>query len=367
MKTASGFILPVIMSAAVLAGCTTTMQGPSALPGRVTDAGPQRFHGDVSQVGLWVTSTNSGWLFGFNKGATKMLAMSDLSEAGCYGPRTVKVDHEQNIWVACESLMPQYGGSTAFGGEQESNNGGNPVYNYSFDAYSQCIRVAHGEGAPPGTQCAAKSFDGGWDSKGHVFAELSIGYRVRGDQVSYLNPGFYWWNAKKRYDRPTFIQVSSYCRPFCYIYYMDTDNAGNIWFDFATQPMGYGPGAGLGEVTNPTTSPSVKIVLPPGTYKDPGGVYVSNHGKALNVTDTSTGKTYQYHLPVTESANPFNVLGPAGIGPVSGGFNEAETALALVDSRGIDIGKLPENTWRTRQEKNCCLPFGGAAYTPSDK
>jgi hypothetical protein len=367
------------MSAAVLAGCTTTSQGPSALPGRVTDAGPQRFHGDVSQVGLWVTSTSSDWLFGFNKGATKMLTMSDLSEAGCFGPRTVKVDHEQNIWVACESLTPQYGGGTNFGGEQEYIHGGSGyVQNYSFDAFDECLKIAHGEGLPPGARCTAKSFDGGTDNKGHVFAELSLGYRVNGgNETIYFSPGFYWWNAKKPYDRAKFIQVSKgYCLPFCYIYYMDTDNAGNIWFDFATQPMGYGPAAGLGEVTHPTTSPAVKIILPPGTYKNPGGVYVSGHGTVLNVTDTAVGKTYQYHLPVTESASPFNVLAPKkhrrhdgyNGGPVAGGFNQTETAFALVDSRGwIDIGKLPENTWLFRQKKNCCLPFGGAAYTPSDK
>ena len=135
---------------------------------------------------------------------------------------------------------------------------------------------------------------------------------------------------------------------------MDTDSSGNIWFDFSTSAAGDKGYGGLGEVTNPTTSPSVRIVLPAGTYGFPGGVYVSCHGSVLEVTDQESRETYQYRLPVTKMSEPFNVLGPTetkyGVGnPVSGGFNKAETAFALADLKWIDTRgrSRPKVTART--------------------
>lgn len=154
---------------------------------------------------------------------------------------------------------------------------------------------------------------------------------------------------------------------------MDVDAAGNLWFTFS----GYKQstyGFGLGEVTNPTTNPQFTIVESVGTYGFFGGVYVSNGGGALNVIDQKSRTISQYHLPLSPSGAPFKVLGPTrqnafGIGdPVSGGFNKAESKMAIGDTGGwFDIGKVSSNAWSDVANPNFYSGIDGAAYTPSDK
>ena len=302
-------------------------------------------------------------LYGMNKKGDELLATIDVGRNQCYSPVTVKVDHKRHVWVACEDLNSA--SPAEFGGEQEYGSAGTVENSYTYDATQFC---GSGYGF-----CVAESFDGGADNQGHVFAELSAGWTVIGQEVHYMNPGFYWWNAKGSAAPGSFIRVSRYCKPFCAIYYMDADRAGNIWFDFTIAHDGAG-GAGLGEVTNPTTSPSVKIVLPAGTLGYPGGVYVSNHGSVLNVTDQDSRETYQYHLPVTKTSKPFDVLGPTLMSsgsegrPIAGGFNKADSALALGDFYGwLDLGKVPANTWSISAKADCAGPCLGIAFTPSDK
>jgi len=321
----------------------------------------QQFHRDAGEVRMWGSNFLDSYLYGLNKKGDEVTTI-DIARNQCYSPVTVKVDHKQNAWVACETLYPHY--PALFGGEQEYGSDGTLEQSYAFDASRFC-----GSGYE---FCAAESFDGGADNEGHVFAELSAGDTVIGHVAQYMNPGFYWWNAKDP-TAGTFIRASRYCKPFCAIDYMDTDRAGNIWFDF-TIAQGSAGGSGLGEVTNPTTSPTVKIVLPAGTYGSPGGVYVSNHASVLNVTDQDSRETYQYHLPVRKTSKPFKVLGPTPIGsgsegrPTTGGFNKADSALALGDFHGwVDVGKLPANAWSMRAKADCKGPCLGVAYTPSDK
>ncbi len=344
--------------AALLAACSTTAQGLTSLPNASSHSNGTVGDGKAAKVALWASNTPESYLFGVNGALTKTVDIIDTKSNGCYEPAAIKVDHEQNIWVACEEVNPT---SRQFGGELEYGSNGAFKRSYGFSP-AQCDSRS---------DCYAVSYDGGPDKFGHVFAELSAGNFYYLPHWN-LNPGFYWWNAGDPSAPATFIQASLYCAPFCQISYMDTDNSGNIWFSFAGPSIGKREyPAGLGEVTNPTTSPSVKVVLRPGTFKGASGVYVSGDGTVLNVTDSVTRKTYQYRLPVKRNSKPFNILGPTarrhGMGvPVSGGFNEDESELALGDSFGwIDIGQIRTNTWSIYPKPDfACL---GAAFTPSDK
>ena len=382
------YIVSVCAAALMLAGCSTMSPFQTSVPGSSAEITalqasgelpapvprqvlqrqlqqiqgkprPRRLHVDGGKVALWASYAFYSDLLGLNKKVDKVLVDVDTSASNCFTPVTVKVDHKQNVWIACEELNPHYPAN--FGGEQEYSSSGTVEQSYAFDASRYCVSGYR--------FCAAESLDGGPDNRGHVFAELSGGDSVVGSGTPhFMNPGFYWWDANDPSGPGTFIRASRYCKPLCAIYYMDTDNSGNIWFDFATGDNG--SGAGLGEITNPTSSPSVKIVLPAGTYQYPAGVYVSKHGAVLNVTDQGTRYTYQYRLPVKPTSTPFNVLGPAIGLPIAGGFNKTESALALGDyASGINIGKLPANRWST---KGCGLksnesPCWGVAYTPSGK
>jgi hypothetical protein len=371
MRGVSGlkrYALSVCAGAVIVAGCSVTPQRSSNLPDSSAAvmprlpsyADPATLLASSTKVALWVSYKIFGNLLGLDKGGNVVVTV-DAWDNGCTPPLTVKVDHEQNVWVACQFLNPPY----LWGGEQEYSSSGTVKRSYAFDASRFC-----GSGY---SRCAAQSWDGGWDNKGHVFAELSEGTWLFGSTnsrvVHNMRLGFFWWNANDPSGPATFIRASRYCKPMCGVYYMDTDRAGNIWFDFSS--TGY-PGlkGGLGEVTNPTTSPSVRVVFPAGTYQQPGGVYVSGHGTVLNVTDELAQLIYQYHLPVTRTSRPFNVLGPTRGAPLSGGFNKAESAMALGDLRsGIHIGNLRANLWSLYA---CYVPHesspcSGAAFTPSDK
>jgi hypothetical protein len=194
--------------------------------------------------------------------------------------------------------------------------------------------------------CYFSSLDGGWDSKGHVFTELSEG--VDEDTHQGIIPGFVWWNANDKSAGSTFISAASkYCSATCTVYHMDVDAKGNIWFDFL------GEAAGLGEVKNPTTNPSISVVFPEGMSGQPGGVYINDRTQILNLVDETSRMIYRYHLPVKTHSKPFQTLGPTdkdlwGEGqPDTGGFNRDDTKVALGDEFGwLDIGTVATNSWK---------------------
>jgi hypothetical protein len=354
-----------------------TLQAEGKLPGPVSrralqwqlkqiqgKSRPQyHYHYHNPGVALWASDSSYDYLLGMNESLNETVADIDTASNGCYDPLTVKVDRQRNVWTACEEIGPS--GSTNFGGEQEYSRYGTLEQSYGYNASGLC--------GSDYAFCWAISFDGGWDNQSHIFAELSDGLYESGGSFYNLGPGFYWWSANDPSGSATFIPASSYCSPICYVYYMDTDGSGNIWFDFYGI-NGEESGYGLAEVTKPTTSPSVNVILPPGTYLYAGGVYVSGHGTVLNVTDQDTRETYQYHLPVTPSSTPFNTLGPTATNleslgePVSGGFNITESALTFGDVYGwLDAGIIRANKWTVAPNANCYAGCDGAAYTPSDK
>ncbi len=191
--------------------------------------------------------------------------------------------------------------------------------------------------------------------------------------------GFVYWTGGPS-STPTFITLPSTTGPINYetVYYMDVNARGNIYFDYYgcenTSP--YSCGYGLAEVRKPT-SPSYTVIplLAPGSIQFPGGVYVSNGGYTLNVTDQLLRTTSRYHLPISPSSTPFRTLGPTapnffGLGdPVSGGFNPSGLRFGLGDAYGwIDVGRTHAlNQLRDVATTSCGFGCEGFAFTPSDK
>lgn len=314
--------------------------------------------GHGGAVALWVTNTDYSYLLGLN---TKYAAVKaiDTEANGCYEPITVKVDAQRNGWTACEFNNSFNGGAEV---EYPTGKGAPVTYSWLPGTSSGC---------PASETCYAVQFDGGPDTRGHVYAEVSSQYYCTATECPNAPVGFVWWDAGDPSATQNFIQAPSWVTR---VYYMDNDSKGNIWFDYQYCPTSECE-FGLGEVIHPTRKrPKFLKILPPGALEFAGGVYVSDHGKILNVTDQLTRATYQYTLPVSPSASPINTLGPTtanlfGNGdPVAGGFNQTETNLAFGDAYGwLDLGTVKKNKWTTETSINFSPSLSGAAYTPSDK
>ena len=319
-----------------------------------------RFHGDTASVGIWASNPTYGFLIGQNKRGIKTIATIDAQANGCYYPQAVKIDRARNIWTGCE-FNAQYNG----GAVQEYSRAGNLVNTYSW------------------TLCPPSSGDCNTDAYGYdgaanaseVFAAVAQ-YQLQictPSCVTSYGSGFEHWPANSPFVTPTFISLP-YGSPVLSVYYMDLDSLGNIWFDYYGQ-SGSDYGFGLAEITSPTSS-SWQFVsrLPIGSIACPGGVYVSNGGNKLNVTDACARTISQYALPWAPSEEPTAVLGPtllniAGYGePIAGGFNRGDTSIVQGDGYGwLDIGTVSSNAWKSVSSFNFAGEVEGAAYTPSDK
>jgi hypothetical protein len=311
---------------------------------------------------IWVTDPSEDYLVGQNSKGNKTVAAIDLKNLFSYPvyyPITVKVDHSQNIWVTNE-----YNGGGNGGDVFELSSTGTLESSYEW---SYCGYVA--------PRCTGYGFDSAVTAT-KLFVAAAYYTNTVGSQTD-DGTGFAVFGIGCPYCGSKFIRIGStalgtYCSPVCSVYYTDSDPSGNVWFDFE----GYNGsvyGAGLGEISNTGSSPTVSIVLPAGTYGFAGGVYVSDGGQTLNVTDQNSRTTYQYHLPVMPSSTPFHQLGPTkanyiGFGdPVSGGFNKSESNIAFGDADDwVDMGAVHSNKWKAVLSQSFQSPMG-AAFTPSDK
>ncbi|HTV74053.1 MAG TPA: hypothetical protein VME66_10140 [Candidatus Acidoferrales bacterium] len=317
---------------------------------------------NAKAVTLWIANTAFGTLLGVDRSRTKVVDEIDVASEGCLDPVGVRVDHSQNIWVACQSEPSK---TIADGSsEQEYSSSGKLLERYEWSA--PCPSSASSCGA-------LGANDGGPDNGGHVFASLAAAAILVSGAQQNLDSGFFWWPANKPKSTPTFISLGAYCQPICQPLFMDTDASGNIWFTYRGV-TGSQQGFGLGEVTDPTTDPQIVTIFAPGKYELGFGVFTSDAQTKLNVVDAGKRDIYQYELPVTSASAPLKTLGPTASGfdswgqPITGGFNKAETRLALGDQFGwLNVGATASNIWTGALNVDFLPYVLGASYTPSDR
>jgi hypothetical protein len=401
-------IVSFLVSAALLAGCSSSSQGTSALPGSgsTQSMGNQvgafplmptgksnslellklqaegKLRGPVPTkvlqaqlkqlethpsvhfnlrsngggVGIWTAMTNYDYLLGTNKSGKKVTAAIETSTNDCDSPITVKIDHTQNIWTACEKYT-----ATGQSAAQEYSSGGTLENTYEVGCPES------GSNSCEGSTNKAYGFDTAENSS-YVFAALQyFDFDICDPSCNPVTGGgFEYWPAGDPTATPKLIALP-YGDPVYGVYYADVDVNGNLWFNY--EGCVTYCGIGIAELQNPT-SPSaslVEIANPP-CCSTPvaGGVYASNGGRTINVLDQGTRIITQYDL----SGNKTGALGPVVVlgDPVAMGFNSTDTKIVAGDCDGwLDIGKVSTNKWRPEKpvEVSSCLE--GAAYTPSDK
>jgi hypothetical protein len=312
-------------------------------------------------VGLWVSSPYYDYIFGQSANGERTYAAIDTYSNGCYDPYGIKVDGSNNLWVAC------YSSSLGNGAVQEYASGAGTLSATYYEDLS-C------SGSPPSCYFQGYGNDVAFDSNGHVF-ESGSGYYCTYVSSSYVcTYGGYilWWSAGSPSSPPGLIHDPNL--EYRGDDFLDADNADNLYVGgygcVASSSCGYI----VDEIKHPTrASRTIANLIPPGTIEYIGGVYVSNDGTILNVTDQDTRKTLRYALPWT--GEQLHSLGPtkenlSGYGePVMGGFNQGDASQALGDVYGwIDIERVAKHKRSAVANYNFSYEnVFGAAYVPSDK
>ena len=313
-----------------------------------------------ASVGLWVADTDYAYLLGLSANGKSTINLVNLEPNNCYLPIGLKVDHQKNLWVAC-----QYDYSTfANGVIQEYSSAGVLLHSYNDTNYS-----CNSSGCSTNYE-AGYPIDVAWDSHGNVFASnIETATVSCNPSCTYTySPTVSWWPSSG--GNPTFITDPNMAANGAMLY-LDTDTAGNVYVDGNTSPD-YPGSPQLDEISNPTTNPTISNLIPPGTITYGGGVYVSTKGgvQTLNVTDQLARTISQYPLPFGALSR---VLGPTltnfqGNGdPISGGFNKLDTLQVTADGYSwLNVGKVNPNVYSALTNFNIGNPEG-AAYSPSDK
>jgi hypothetical protein len=306
-----------------------------------------------SSVSLWVSDLAYSYVIGTNGSGKQIVTAIDTGQNGCLDPNGIKVDHSLNLWVACS-----FNSSMANGVVQEYKPGSSTPFATFSDAGCNS----------PCTSFNASAQDVAFDSNGHVFAANGDSNECDPTCSAPLVAAV-WWPSNSPSSVPTPIEDPNINN---FGGFLDVDAAGNLYVT-GQGCIGTACGYLLDEIENPTgASPTVVNLIPPSFSADLEGVYVSNGGTVLNVTDGTSRKTSQYHLPWT--GVPLDKLGPtvqniAGFGqPVSGGFNYADKRLALGDEFGwVDIGRVATDAWTAATNIDINALNVGAAFVPSDK
>jgi hypothetical protein len=307
----------------------------------------------TAKVGIWISSPTTNYLIGVKRNGRDVTTAIDTATNGCYTPLGIKVDRYENLWVACNGNP----GNTYGLVQKYPLSRGSPSSQYEdvFSCGNDCTYDAYPE-------------DTAIDAGGHVYAT-----NVGGNQCMpscYFSSAYplVWWDAKTG-SPPVGIKDPDLSQAL----FLDADKSGNVYVDGEGCINGI-CGVLVDEISNPTSkTPVVTNLLPP-MSDSLTGVYVSNEGAVLNVTDATTRTTAQYALPYVAGEEPFNTLGPTqtnqtGDGePISGGFNKNDSLLAVGDYYGwIDLGRLPGNSWTAVTNVDLTQPDWSAAYIPSDK
>jgi hypothetical protein len=335
--------------ASLLAGCNTGTASPAIPASSAQFTRPQANAGGIN---IWAAAEQSSKVFGLSRGAKHVLEVISTERQPVKGgdPLTLKVDHARNLFVTDVS-----GGNA--GVIQEYKDG-------KFTrAYSPGCAVSN-----------CSSFTGILSDNvvdhNDVFAIMKhIQYKAGSYTVS--RSGYEYWPNGNPSATPVAVLLSSDCSAVCFYDAGDEDSSGNLWLrDFG------GGGYGVAEITNPTTRPSMKQILP-FTFTiesgDIAGFYISNAGTVLNVGDSSH-KIYQYSLPLTYGGSPFNTLTPCsqGCDPHGFGFNSKDNLIVVGDGTTaahgwVDIGQVSKNRWKKVTNPQFTAPLSSAVYTPSDK
>ena len=312
---------------------------------------------------MWASSSGYSYLVGLNA-KNKTVAAIDTAANGCYNATTVKVDHQRNVWLAC-----QVNSTFNVGASQEYSASGALVNTYNVGCPSNI----------PVSLCAqffSSTIDQA-ENANHVFVGLAYyascyGYYICNDVQG---GGIEFWDAGQASAQPT---VNPFNLSGITLYgsgYFDVDASDNVYYTYygCENAYPYTCGNGLAEYAEATSASGTQtVLLPPGSIGFFGGVSISNHGKTLNVLDQDTRAITQYALPWT--GTPLQTLGPTlsnsfGYGdPVSGGFNRNDSKLIVGDAYGwLDGIAAKSNTSKIRPTADCSGGCDGAAYTPSDK
>jgi hypothetical protein len=306
--------------------------------------------------GLWVSSLAYSYVVGLSPDAQHTVTAIDVGSNGCEDPYGIKVDHSNNLWVACA-----FNSSMSNGVVQEYKQGAStPAATFNDAGCSS-----------PCTSFDASAQDVAFDASGHVFASNIDSNEC----VPYCTNNLYpvvWWPANSPNSLPTGIKDPNIIFSGGYL---DVDANGSVY------TSGYGCigtacGYLLDKIVNPTSaSPTVTNLVPPSFNYDLEGVYASKSGTVLSVTDGDSRTISEYHLNPW-NATAFKKNGPTltnieGYGqPIAGGYTKDENTLVQGDAFGwVDVGKVDgnNNNWQTFTNPDINALNAGAAYVPSDK
>lgn len=396
-RTAQALVVFTLLSAAFLAGCGGGSPVANVSPSQQIGSTPHlKLHGNVSSVHIWAAAPYENEIFGISAGARKALTVidTDSQTVPATFPVSLKVDAAQNLWVA--NSNDQF--TPGIVQEYVSGSFAN-AYVTSCRAYD-CSYFSDNV-----TDVAATT--------NNVFAVMrNIQYDVysgSSDQC-YTGTGYEYWSIQNPSAAPNwFIFVgacpiaadrgrrdasraadgdvlrsrhqnpnSFYGCTVCTLFSGDVDGAGNLWVidDGAS-------GWGLAEITNPASaSASLTQIEPFGTYGTQAFVYVGDRGRVLNVEDLYHGVIFQYTLPVSPSATPFNTLNlpqcPSRYCGGSFAFSRNDKYVIVPSYCMFCYGPQPQTslyigTVKSGRWEQVTMPqfpqgwFQAAAYTPSDK
>jgi len=328
----------------LLAGCNGGT-APPAIP-----AGSPHFtmpHADAGGIQIWAAAEQTSTVFGLSSGAKRVLKVISTESQPVKGgsPLTLKVDRANNLFVTDVS-----GGKAGV------------IQEYTDGTFT---RAYSPECAVSGCSNFTGSLADTVVDNNYVFAIMKqIQYKVGGNTIS--ASGYQYWPKGNPSATPVEVLLSSDCSAICFIDAGDEDSSGNLWVrDFG------GGGYGVAEITNPTTAPSMRQILPLTftiNYGDIAGFSISNAGTVLNVGDSSH-KIYQYALPVAYGGSPFNTLMPCsqGCDPHGFGFKSKDRLIVVGDgtalgssgphSGWLDIGRVSKTIGRRSPIGSLQLPL----------
>lgn len=338
------------------------------------------FHPQVSRgaasVGMWVNNSAAGYLIGMKTNGKKAVMAINTVSNGCYNSPGMKVDHNQNVWLACGNTA-----SGSVGGVQEYSHTGTLLNTYNGNCPSNI----------PASECLGafgEGYDVGTSGGSVILSEEYVEWYYEGTGAGCYSgfcykdgTGFYVWSSPS--SQPYFVNVYYNGAGGLDIYdvgYMDVDGSGNVYAYYYGYDENNGlSGTGIAEFSNLTSpsGPTVTDIVPAGTlpgtnYGYWGGVAVNGSSSKLTVIQSYNQTAYVYGLPFNPSGTP-TALGPTqknlvGCGePIVGGWNSGEVKIAIGDACGW-VDTITSGNDATKAIAN--INFSGVAaagYSPSDR